>query len=183
MLWKETYRVIFKQFSKEEKGKIVEDKRQRQDKDKKVSLHKEEMPFDFQRFIITPIYKGGSRDLTKNHRPIALTPHMINGNKYLQRIYTNSPKHVKKWTIRSKASDLAILSFPASARSSNNKIFEELEKLNIADVVYFYIAKAFDKVDHYILLNRLKKIRVSGKIFVWIHTFLSNRQQCTCCRQ
>ena len=33
-------------------------------------------------------------------------------------------------------------------------------------------------VDHGILLNKLKKIGINGKIGVWIHNFLSNRQQC-----
>ena len=33
--------------------------------------------------------------------------------------------------------------------------------------------RAFDKVDHGILLNKIKI-----KIGVWIHNFLSNRQQC-----
>ena len=39
-------------------------------------------------------------------------------------------------------------------------------------------AKAFDKVDHGILLNKLKEIGINGKIGVWIHNFLANKQQC-----
>ena len=46
------------------------------------------------------------------------------------------------------------------------------------DVIYIDFEKAFDKVDHGILLNKLKKIGINGKIGVWIHNFLSNRQQC-----
>ena len=60
----------------------------------------------------------------------------------------------------------------------HNKILEELEKSNNIDVMYLDFAKAFDKVDHGILLNKLKKIGINGKIGVWIHNFLSNRQQC-----
>ena len=56
----------------------------------------------------------------------------------------------------------------------HNKILEELEKLNNVDVIYLDFAKAFDKVDHGILLNELKKIGINGKIGVWIHNFLSN---------
>ena len=43
------------------------------------------------------------------------------------------------------------------------------------DVIYLDFAKAFDNVDHGILLNKLKKIGIKGKIGVWIHNFLSNR--------
>ena len=59
-----------------------------------------------------------------------------------------------------------------------NKILEELEKSNSVDVIYLNFPKAFDKVDHGILLNKLKKIGINGKIGVWIHNFLSKRQQC-----
>ena len=44
--------------------------------------------------------------------------------------------------------------------------------------IYLDFAKAFDKVDHGILLNKFKKIGINGRIGVWIHNFLSNRQQC-----
>ena len=60
----------------------------------------------------------------------------------------------------------------------HNKILEELEKSNNVDVIYLNFAKVFDKVNHGILLNKLKKIRINGKIGVRIHNFLSNRQQC-----
>ena len=39
----------------------------------------------------------------------------------------------------------------------HNKILEELEKSNNVDVIYLDFAKAFDKVDLGILLNKLKK--------------------------
>ena len=47
------------------------------------------------------------------------------------------------------------------------KILEELEKSNNVDVIYFDYAKKFDKVDHSILLNKLKKIAINGKGGVW----------------
>ena len=60
----------------------------------------------------------------------------------------------------------------------HNKILEELEKSNNVNVIYWDFAKVFDKVNHGILLNKLKKIGINGKIAVWIHNFLWNRQQC-----
>ena len=38
-------------------------------------------------------------------------------------------------------------------------------------------AKAFDKVDHGILCHKMKAIGISGKLGVWIHSFLTNRTQ------
>ena len=60
-----------------------------------------------------------------------------------------------------------------------NKILEEFEKSNNVDVIYYSdFTKAFDRVNHIILLNKLKTFVINGKISVWIHNFQSNRQQC-----
>ena len=53
----------------------------------------------------------------------------------------------------------------------HNKILEKLEKSHNVDVINWDFANAFDKADHGILLNKLKKIGINGKIGVWIHEF------------
>ena len=62
-----------------------------------------------------------------------------------------------------------------------NKILKELEKSNNVDIIYFDFAKAFDKVDHGILLNKLNKIGMNCKIGV--DTQFSIKQTTMCCRQ
>ena len=42
-------------------------------------------------------------------------------------------------------------------------------------MVYLDFAKAFDKVDHGILLHKLKDLGITGKLGVWFFHFLSNR--------
>ena len=44
-------------------------------------------------------------------------------------------------------------------------------------MVYLDFAKAFDKVDHKILMKKLKQFGVHGKLFSWIESFISNRYQ------
>ena len=46
----------------------------------------------------------------------------------------------------------------------HNNILEELEKSNNIDVIYLDFAKAFDKIVQSILLNKLKKIGINGKV-------------------
>merc|ERR1712055_1149839 len=45
------------------------------------------------------------------------------------------------------------------------------------DVIYLDFAKAFDKVDHQILLKKLHGYGVRGKLLTWLNCYLSNRQQ------
>ena len=46
-----------------------------------------------------------------------------------------------------------------------------------ADVIYLDFAKAFDVVDHHILLRKLKRLGITGKVGKWIHQFLNERTQ------
>ena len=52
-----------------------------------------------------------------------------------------------------------------------------MEQGKNVDVIYLDFAKAFDKVDHGILLHKLRDMGIKGKIGVWIHSFLTNRYQ------
>ena len=56
-------------------------------------------------------------------------------------------------------------------------IISLLEQGQNVDVVYLDFAKAFDKVDHNIVLAKAHKYGIRGKLFDWIKEFLSNRTQ------
>ena len=51
-----------------------------------------------------------------------------------------------------------------------------LEDAN-ADVVYLDFSKAFDKVDHAIVLEKIKKLGITEKIFQWLKSFLTKRKE------
>jgi hypothetical protein len=43
------------------------------------------------------------------------------------------------------------------------------------DVIYFDLRKAFDKINLPILINKLKKIGITGDCLSWLTNFVSNR--------
>ena len=43
------------------------------------------------------------------------------------------------------------------------------------DMVYLDFLKAFDKVDHGILLHKFRPLGISGNIGIWLYPFLTNR--------
>ena len=46
---------------------------------------------------------------------------------------------------------------------------------NTVDMVYLNFAKAFDKVDHGVLLHKIKTLGITGKLGVWLYHFLTHR--------
>ena len=58
-----------------------------------------------------------------------------------------------------------------------DEIFSILETSNNADVIYLDFAKAFDKVDHALLLKKISQMGIHDKVLKWIEAFLTNRFQ------
>ena len=52
-----------------------------------------------------------------------------------------------------------------------------MEEGDNVDIIYLGFSKAFDKVDHGILLRNLRNVGISGKTGKWILNFLANRNQ------
>ena len=42
------------------------------------------------------------------------------------------------------------------------------------DMIYLDFSKAFDKVDHGVLLHKLRDMGITGNLGIWFHSFLSN---------
>ena len=57
-------------------------------------------------------------------------------------------------------------------------IFSAISKNEEIDVIYTYLEKTFDKVDHGILIDKLYSLGIRGKILKVIYNYLTNRTQC-----
>ena len=58
-----------------------------------------------------------------------------------------------------------------------DNILTNLLEVNETDSIFLDFSKAFDKVDHQILLQKLKNIGLAGKVYTWIANFLKDREQ------
>ena len=59
----------------------------------------------------------------------------------------------------------------------HDHIISLMEQHQNVDVVYLDFSKAFDKVDHNIVLAKAHNMGVQGKLLDWIREFLTNRKQ------
>ena len=72
-----------------------------------------------------------------------------------------------------------------SKRSTTTNLIEyyesillQLEFHTAVDSIYLDFSKAFDKCDHNIILRKMEKLGITGKISKWTEAFLKEREQC-----
>ena len=65
---------------------------------------------------------------------------------------------------------------------SLQQILESMDKGCVTGAVFLDLRKAFDTVDHLILVNKLKSLGVAGNSLAWFRSYLSGRflQQTIC---
>ena len=135
------------------------------------------IPSSYKKALISPIFKKKSRSIAINYRPISITPHEI---KIFERIIRD------RLTFYLESNDL-LSKFQHEFRKGKScltQLLKHLENIIVnlmsnaeTDSIFLDFAKAFDKVDHQILLQKIRNLGITGKLYDWLAEFLSNRQQ------
>ena len=128
---------------------------------------------------VHPIYKKGNKFLTTNHRPIStLSPfskifekHIL--NQLTKFINKHNILHSFQYGFRKNSSTEMALT------QITDEISNRMEDGQITCAIFLDLAKAFDTVDHNILLNKLNKYGVRGLPAKLITNYLQNRTQQT----
>ena len=143
----------------------------------KASLTSGQIPAELKRGLITPIYKGGDRGSPQNYRPVTLTSHII---KCFEKIIVSRlVEHLERCNLFNDAQHgfRKGRSCLSQLLQHFHQVIEALANGVSVDVVYLDFAKAFDKVDHGVLLRKLIRIGVGGPLLAWIECFLRHRRQ------
>ena len=141
------------------------------------SLNLGAIPDDWKSAHIFPLFKKGDKSSAGNYRPISLTSiscklleHIVHSNimDFLDQLNYLSPfQHGFRQKRSCESQLLTTLRDFSSCLNSNGQI----------DAVLLDFSKAFDKVDHKLLLSKIENIGIHGPLFNWISSFLSNRLQ------
>ena len=128
---------------------------------------------------VIPLYKGKSMDLTINYRPISL---LITMSKVAEKVmYTRLYSYLEKnkvlfdsqYGFRSKRScEQAIAELSGHVLQSRNHHEESAG-------IFLDLSKAFDTLDHNILLAKLERYGIRGTINNWFRNYLENRSLVT----
>ena len=124
---------------------------------------------------VFPVYKGGHKSDPSNYRPISILPTISkifekHVNKHLMN-YLNKLIHENQSGFRQKH----------SCQTALVKLIDQwmhcIDKGDIVGSLFVDFRKAFDVVDHSILLKKLIHYKFSNKSMNWFVSYLSNRQQ------
>lgn len=126
---------------------------------------------------VIPIYKSGDKNKINNYRPISVLAYF---SKFFEKIMYNRLMEyfIKENTIsseqfgfrRGRSTYMAILEM-------QDKISDSLDKNEFAMGVFFDLSKAFDTVNHTILLNKLEHYGIRGMAQQWLSNYLQDRTQ------
>ena len=126
---------------------------------------------------VIPVFKKGDLLQCNNYRPISLTSNISKIMEKLvhQRLYlfleSNKVLYDEQFGFRNKHSTAHALI------EITKKIREVLDKKQFACGIFIDLQKAFDTVNHSILLNKLDYYGVRGISNMWFETFLKERYQ------
>ena len=126
---------------------------------------------------IIPLFKSGDKSKFTNYRPVALLPQF---SKILEKLFC---KRLNKFIDKYKLLTESQYGF-RSNRSTSLAILELIEEISTAldnkDYtigVFIDLRKAFDTIDHKLLLTKLEHFGIRGIVNDWLKSYLSNRKQ------
>ena len=136
---------------------------------------------DWKRARVTPIFQSGDRRQCANCRPISILPAV---NKVLE-------KEVFRRVYGYLTENCMLSKFQSGFRPKHSTVtaliqmcdewLENMDNGKLNGVIFLDIKKAFDSINHGILLNKMKmRFGISSIALKWFESYLSNRErQCS----
>ena len=141
------------------------------------SIKSGQLPGDWKSANVVPVFKNGSKGEPINYRPISLTSVVV---KVMERIIKERMmKHLNTNNLL-RPSQHGFM--PKKSTTTNlvtymNYVTKQIDDGLPVDVLYIDFAKAFDKVPHKRLIQKLNRYQFSQELMTWIEAWLANRKQ------
>ena len=127
---------------------------------------------------VTPIYKDGPKDDPSNYRPISI---LCSVSKILEKIVHEQIYAFLRSGGRLVESQSGFRRGHSTATCLIDflDIYWGMDEGLCSGVLFLDLKKAFDTVDHWILLRKLRSIGMKEQVVSWFGTYLNDHFQCT----
>ena len=146
-----------------------------------LSIRTGKFPKSWKCSKITALFKSCDRTNASNYRPISILPTLskilektVHSQLY-QYVVTNNLLTRKQFGFRKGLSTVSALT------SFADEVLLNMEQGKLCGAVFLDLTKAFDTVDHGILLRKLSEIGLCENSLQWFRSYITDRKQRTCC--
>lgn len=122
-------------------------------------------PSSWKTAYVVPLFKSGLRSVISNYREICILSAIPKIFEKLVHSLINPNQHGFERG-RSTCSNLVVYV---------NHLLECVDGGDQIDAIYTDMAKAFDRVDHRLLVHKLELAGIDGSLLLWISSYLQNR--------
>ena len=126
---------------------------------------------------VIPIHKNGSKVEASNYRPISLLASIskiyekLVHHRLLEYLEKHNVLYGRQYRFRpGRSCEHALL-------DAQHKVLHSMNKRQVSLLLLIDFSKAFDLVDHDILLRKLEHYGIRGIALKWMESYLKNREQ------
>ena len=141
------------------------------------SLKEATFPDTFKVARVTPIFKGGDSTKCSNYRPVSIIPNpskipeTVIYNRLEQFARENNLIHENQFGFMKGSSTIS------AVLTAVYKCIDSVEAKRSTALIFIDIQKAFDCVDHALLLEKLEQLGIRGQMFEILRNYLFARRQ------
>ena len=129
---------------------------------------------------VTPLYKSEDKLLVENYRPISVLPVL---SEVLERVvHTQMSAYLDHLSLlyKHQYGFRRGRSTAQAVGQLNNFVIDAMDGQKVTGMLFLDISKAFDSINHKILLGKLEHIGLSSRSLRWFKSYLADRRQCVC---
>ena len=140
-----------------------------------LSMKTGKVPSQWKASNVVPIHKKGDKSVIENYRPVSLLSCV---SKIMERcIFNHIYPIVEPSLTKAQHGFMKNKSCTTQLLDMYHMIGNVLDASGQVDIIYLDFSKAFDSVNHKLLLHKLQSFGLNGNLLSWFNSYLTDRIQ------